>query len=42
MNNLKLLWLYFRVGLWETIGKPLTIVFILALLLGVVEGTWMQ
>ena len=41
-NVLKLLWLYFWVGLWETIGKPLTIIFMLALFLGVIEGTWLQ
>lgn len=39
---LRLFCYYFFLGLWETIGKPLTVLFMLALFLGVIEGTWMQ
>lgn len=39
---IKRLCYYFMIGLWETIGKPLTVLFMLALFLGIIEGTWMQ
>ena len=42
MDVIKRLFYYFMVGLWETIGKPLTVLFMLALFLGVIEGMWLQ